>query len=80
MNSNSWYRTLIWEAKYLMRKRYYSIGSAMQTAWDRNYKSIVANDNIDIVELRNVFWSKGLSELTKVDNEILRRYENEYTI
>ncbi len=77
MNIEDWNRALIWEAKYLIEKKAYGIGSAMQKIWDRNYPTLESNNEIDIQELRELFWSKGHEELDRFNDEILRRYENE---
>ena len=65
MRLEDWNKALIWESEFLMNK-YYSIGSAMEKAWDRNYPDIIKNEEIDISELRNLFWTKGLKSLKKL--------------
>ena len=50
-----WNKALIWEAKVLMDKKYYSYDQAMNRAFEMNYKSIVADEEVDVSELRKLY-------------------------
>lgn len=69
-----WNKALIWEAKVLMDKKYYSYDQAMNKAWDLNYKGIVQDDDVDVSELRELYWKDGAEELERYTEEIIGRY------
>lgn len=77
MKLEKWNQILVRKAKYLMDKKYYSTDSAMNKVWNKNYASLQSKNEINLTELREIFWSKGFEELNKFNNEILRRYEDE---
>lgn len=69
-----WNKALIWEAKVLMDKKYYSYDQAMNKAWDMNYKGIVEDGDVDVSEIRELYWKDGATELERHTEDILRRY------
>ena len=75
MRLSEWNKALIWEAKILMDKRYYSYDQAMNKAWDMNYKGIVQDHDVDVSELRELYWKDGLDHLERYTEEIISRYK-----
>ncbi|GLI56410.1 hypothetical protein PM10SUCC1_19240 [Propionigenium maris DSM 9537] len=69
-----WNKALIWEAKVLMDKKYYSYDQAMNRSWGLNYKSIMADEDVDVSELRELYWKDGAAELERYTEEIIGRY------
>lgn len=70
-----WNKSLIWEAKVLINKKYYSCTKAMDKAWDMNYKDIVADIEVDVVELRTLYLEEGLAALKTYTEELIARYK-----
>ncbi|MGL6167593.1 MAG: hypothetical protein ACRC0Y_04815 [Fusobacteriaceae bacterium] len=73
-----WNRKLVSQSKKLIKDSYYMVDTAMEKVWDRNYDSIVCDDEIEIEEIRSVFWSEGFDELEVFSNEIIEAYEERY--
>ena len=69
-----WHKGLVWEAKVLMDKEGYTRDQAMQKAWDMNYKGIERDQEVDVAELRELFWKDGFQQLEEYTEEIIRRY------
>lgn len=74
MTLKEWHKGLVFEAKVLMDKKYYSYDQAMNKAWDLNYKGIVQDDEVDVSELRELYWKDGAAELERYTEEIIGRY------
>ena len=70
-----WHKGLIWEAKVLMDKQGYTHDQAMHKAWDINYRGIVHDEDVDISELRDLFWKDGFQQLEEYTEEIIGRYK-----
>lgn len=77
MDLVNWKKALVWECKGLIERRYYSVGTAMGKIWDRNYSRISCSVEIDVEELRFLFWSEGFDELEDFEKEIIDRYERD---
>ncbi|MGL4999704.1 MAG: hypothetical protein ACRC5T_12105 [Cetobacterium sp.] len=73
-----WNRKLVSQSKKLIKDSYYMVDTAMEKVWDRNYDSIVCDDEIEIEEIRSIFWSEGFDELEVFSNEIIEAYEERY--
>lgn len=76
---NEWMETLCEEAVALIDNGY-TVGPAMEKAWDSNYDSIAVSsceDDFEIDELRNLFWDKGFDSLEKYEESIISKYEEE---
>ena len=74
MNLREWHKGLVWEAKVLMDKQYYTHDQAMNKAWNMNYKGIVADEEVEVSELRELYWEDGVEQLEKYTEEIIGRY------
>jgi hypothetical protein len=70
MRLSEWNKALIWEAKVLMDKQYYSYDQAINKAWDMNYKGIVQDQDVDVSELRELYWKEGVEQLDKKSQQI----------
>lgn len=71
---NEWNRTLIKKSKELLQNDYYTVDTAMNKVWDINYDSITCDDEVEIKELRFLFWSTGHDELDIFNNKIIEKY------
>lgn len=77
MNLVDWKNALVWECKGLIERKYYSVDSAMEKIWDRNYSRIACSDEVDVEELRCLFWNEGFDKLEDFEKEIVERYERD---
>jgi hypothetical protein len=76
--TKEWLETLCEEAIILINDGY-TVGPAMEKAWDNNYDSIAASSidfNLDIDEVRNLFWDEGFDLIESYEDAIVARYEN----
>lgn len=69
-----WNKTLIWEAKLLMVKRKFSYRRAMNLAWEMNSKGIEKDLDVDVAELRKLFYKEGEVELERYIDELMEVY------
>ncbi len=53
-----------------MDKQYYSYDQAINKAWDMNYKGIVQDQDVDVSELRELYWKEGVEQLDKKSQQI----------
>ncbi len=76
--TRDWLETLCEEAVVLIDDGY-TVGPAMEKAWDNNYDSIAVSscdDDFEIDELRNLFWEDGFDQLEKYEESIISEYDN----
>lgn len=69
-----WHKALVFEAKILMEKKYYTHDQAMRKAWTMNYNSIVADKDVEVRKLREMYWKDGFKQLENYTEEIISRY------
>lgn len=75
-----WERKLVRQSKKLIEDSYYLVDSSMEKIWDKNYDSIACDGEVDIEELRALFWNEGYEELEVFSNEIIESYEERYGV
>ena len=74
-----WLETLYEEALVLIDNGY-TVGPAIEKAWDSNYDSIAVSSvdfNFAIGEVRDLFWDEGFNRLEEYEESIIANYEEE---
>ena len=71
-----WLETLCEEAVALIDDGY-TVGPAMEKAWDSNYDSVVVSschEDFEVDELRSLFWDDGFETLEAYEELIIDKY------